>query len=511
MSVMGDRRPRQVVPRWRPWRVTARLGLAEPGAKTTGPRTPPTVALERRRREWLENHDVPHAADVVGTAFGMGLGERARDAAEFILGVRTGVPRPLELLALKIVDGDSSPLGSPLDVDRFGRYRRVQRLKRRLRDWPHDALARIDLAREYTILGQRSKACGPIRTALLLAPTSSFVVRSAARFFLNYGDPERALSVVHSAPGLRRDPWLLAAELAVAGAAGRTSRFTKAARSMIRHGDFAPKHISELAGAFATMELKSGKRRSARKFFSTALEVPTENTLAQAEWACRELPELDAEIVSRVSDRSYEARARVSLGRGEWSTIVNSAKLWRLDEPFATRAAHFGSFAALTVVEDIPQALEFANFGLSTKPRDLLLLNNKAVALALVGRATEAAQTLGRIETLQSADDVPRAVHLATTGLVQFRLGHPDTGRQLYQRAVEIAKRSRNLLEETLALLFQAREEARWDLQKAQKLLAAAEAAIPGLNRRDEIITQRMLTIVSRAHSEGETGIVTGE
>ena len=273
---------------------------------------------------------------------------------------------------------------------------------------------------------------------------------------------------------------------------------------MIRRGDFAPKHISELAGALATMELGSGKKRSARKFFSTALEEPTENTLAQAEWTRSELPELDVEIFSRVSDRSYEARARVSLGRGEWSTIIESAKLWRLDEPFATRAACFGSFAALTVVEDVPQALEFANSGLSTKPRDLALLNNKVVALALVDRATEATEILARIEALESAENLARTVHLATTGLVQFRLGRPVTGRQFYERAIEVARRSRNLLEETLALLFQAREEARFDLQKGQKLLAAAEVVIPRLNRRDESIAQRMLTIVSHAHQKVE-------
>ena len=320
---------------------------------------------------------MPHAADMISTAFGMGLGERARDAAEFILRVGTGVPRPLGRLARRIVHGDPAPPVSPIDVDRLVRHQRIQKLKRRLRDWPHDALARIDLAREYTILGQRSSALGPISTALVLAPTSSFVVRSAARFFLNYGDPERALSVVRGAPRLLRDPWLLAAEIAVASAAGRTSRFTKAARSMIHRGDFAPKHISELASALATMELESGKRRSARKFFSTALEAPTENTLAQAEWVCSELRELDLEISSRVFDRSYEARARVSLGQGEWSAIVGSAKLWRLDEPFATRSAHFGSSAALTVVEDFEEALEFARFGLLTKPRDLLLLNKQ--------------------------------------------------------------------------------------------------------------------------------------
>ena len=293
MSIADRRKRRQVVPRWRPWWVTARLGLAETGASVRSIGNPNTTTIDRRREEWLENHDLPHAADLISTAFGMGLGERAQDAAEFVLEAKRRLPQPLLLLAKIIVDGDADLPASPVDIDHAGRHVRINSLKGRLKNWPHDAIARIDLAREYATLGQRSKALKPISVALALAPHNPFVIRSAARFFLNHGEPERALAVVRRTPRVLSDPWLLAAEIATASAAETSSRHVRLARSIINSGLFAPRHVSELASALATVDLESGNRRSARKLFAVALQNPTENSVAQAQWASSTSQDLD--------------------------------------------------------------------------------------------------------------------------------------------------------------------------------------------------------------------------
>lgn len=496
MSFADGRRRRQVVPRWRPWWVTARLGLADTSATSRKVGTPDATTIDRRREEWLENRDVRHAADLISTAFGMGLGERARDAAEFVLETETSVPRPLLVLAKTIVNGDAPLPPSPIDIDHAGRYVRIHKLKSRLKNWPHDAIAYIDIAREYTILGQRRMALKPVSVALALAPHSPFVVRSAARFFLNCGDTERALAVVRRTPHVSSDPWLLAAEIAIASAAETSSRFVRSARSMIDRGRFAPKHVSELASALATVELESGNRRGARKLFAAALQHPTENAVAQAEWVSSEIQELDLEICE-LAPRSYEARALICLGEGAWGEAVESAKLWRLDEPFATRSAYFGSWTASVVSNDFLTALQFAEFGLSTKPDDVLLLNNKAVALALLNRPIEAASTLGKTDVVR-ASERSEATYLATLGLVEYRSGRPEPGRVLYQRARDAAKKSRNAREEAWTMLFQAREEQRFDRQRAHGLLVEARAAIHGLKRREALVAERLLEIVSQ-------------
>ena len=472
------------------------------------PPTPDTTSLLRRRHEWLEQRDLAHAADLIGTAFGMGLGDQARDAAEFVLEWEAAAPAALVALAGKVVHGDSPLSDAPIDIDHVQRHVRIGKLKRHIRDWPTDAIAYIDLAREYTILGQRPQALRPINIALSLAPHNRFVVRSAARYFLNCGDPEQAMAVVRRTPRVSRDPWLLAAEVAISSAWQTASRHIKSARSMVDRRGLAPKEISELAGALGTLETEAGNRRWARRLFTTALEDPTENTLAQAEWVSTEIQDLGLGIHEKAIDRSYEASALISLGEGQWETALQHARLWHLDEPFAARSAYFGSWTASVVAEDFSSALQFADFGLATKPDDLLLLNNKAVALALLNRAAEAVKYLDKIDASKAAER-SEATYLATRGLVDFRLGQPESGRALYKEARETAKRGKNAREEVWTLLFQAREEKRFDGATSQRLLTSAAREIPRLRARERLVAERLLEIVA-APSNAANGLGTG-
>src|SRR5439155_17862893 len=101
-----------------------------------------------------------------------------------------------------------------------------------------------------------------------------------------------------------------------------------------------------------------------------------------------------------------------------------------------------------SVVRDDPElALQFANLGLSTKPKDTLLLNNKAVALALLGRPQEARETIQLIQRPDLKDGM-EATYIATQGMIEYRLGNPEIGRILYEEAREVTRRQRNIREE---------------------------------------------------------------
>src|SRR5215471_11446466 len=168
MSFADGRRRRQVVPRWRPWWVTARLGLADARESVREIAKPDTRTIDHRLADWAEHPDTFHAGDLISTAFGMGCGDRARDVAEAVLKSQTQLPAPLRLLAERIVNGEKPLPPAPLEIGAIDRRARIHQLKRRLRAWPSDALAQMDLAREYTVLGQRSKAIRPVTTALAI-------------------------------------------------------------------------------------------------------------------------------------------------------------------------------------------------------------------------------------------------------------------------------------------------------------------------------------------------------
>jgi len=109
-------------------------------------------------------------------------------------------------------------------------------------------------------------------------------LRSAACYYTVTGDPERANALLNQSARTPIDPWLAAAEIATATAAFRDSKVAKRAWNSVVHGDFHPTHVSELASAVGTLELKHGNEKRSKKLFRTSLENPNENAVAQAQW-----------------------------------------------------------------------------------------------------------------------------------------------------------------------------------------------------------------------------------
>ena len=66
------------------------------------------------------------------------------------------------------------------------------------------------------------------------------------------------------------------------------------------------------------------------------------------------------------------------------------------------------------------------------------MLNNRAVALAYSGEIASAIDTFNSISSIGGAFH-PQFVHTATAGLLNFRAGFVDEGREHYRRARDLA------------------------------------------------------------------------
>lgn len=237
---------------------------------------------------------------------------------------------------------------------------------------------------------------------------------------------------------------------------------------MLSSGGFQPVHLSELSAAMGTLELENGNRRSGHKLFREALVDPTENAIAQAEWAARRDSSLQILPGGVNTPCTYEATAWRELAHMEWESALRSSWLWFRDEPFASRAAEFGSWVAAVTIGSDGESARFAEAGLRTHPKNPLLLNNLAVALATMDQADEARAVFDQIPDSEAKSDV---TYLATKGLILYRSGDPETGRTLYREALEEARRRRDKKREVWALLHFAREEFRFDRLSGNKLL----------------------------------------
>ena len=230
--------------------------------------------LASKVRDWSNNKDIPHAADLVSAAFVLRRYQDAREAAEFLVTQRKHVPTTIKSLADQIIDpltdDERVSVSNEIEiVDPEQIQKRIHALRRRLRDEPRNTVAYVGpCSLFYTLLDQSDRAKRAIEMALKLDPQNRFVLRSATRFFVHINRAEVAHQILRRSDASKSDPWLMAAEIAVSSAAGGSPRFAKIGHRIIADDHFKPSELTELASAIATLELENGKARDARKLFA---------------------------------------------------------------------------------------------------------------------------------------------------------------------------------------------------------------------------------------------------
>lgn len=482
---------REVVPRWRSFRATldrrelAPLRLQPPLARPSRHE----LEVDLRLREWRDHGTPSYAADLLGAAMMLGDETILREAATALraagMQVRP-VGRSVAELTLSELDSKSDDVGAALarEDSAFARAS-ISQLRHSLRREQRNAIAWAELARFHAIVGNRLSSRRAMHVAIDLAPHSRFVLRSAGRLSVHLEDPEWGAALLRESPRTMVDPWLTSAEISIAARTERPSRLTRLAREMLESSRFSHHDTTELAAALATREMDHSRRR-ARRLFEQALIDPTENVVAQVVWASRELNWADGELEPFISESS-EARARTSAMEGDGKGAVSASWDWFRDEQFAVEPPTFGSYHA-SVDEDYEEGLALALEGLKANPSDSTLLNNAAFCLASMGRVQEAHEIFARIKIATLESDDERATFFATRGLIAYRSGSVDAGRESYRAAVATTKEPSI---RALAAIMSAREEIRAGTplgfaaaERARKLQEEAERS-GGLVARD--------------------------
>lgn len=453
---------RQVIPRWRSYEATVSTGeLAPLQVGVERPWVRNTSGRDQLEFDFGQRPERAVASDLVGSALLLGRTATSIEAAQLLLD--EAEPSSLAAQAAgRLLDKKTSAAQG--DAEALGRQRR------RLRLDPRDAVRWADLARLHTIAGQDKEALRAISVALSLAPADRYVLRSASRLSVHQGDFERAHLVLSNAASTPGDPWLLAAEIAAAAVSDRRSRFLRVARRVVASGTFSSFATSELASALATLEVKAGGDRSARKLFRVALEEPSDNSIAQAQWARGHLGHFEIDERHLQARTSWEARAYSASRAGSWEHAVAESWDWHYDQPFASRPAQFGSYQA-SLGQNYEAGVKLARAGLRANPDEFLLNNNLAFCLASAGHVVAAERALGRISE-QSLSRHDRATYLATRGLVHYRRGRLIEGRRSYESSISLGtdRFSRNL-----ARVMLAREELLAHLPGAGQILETVE------------------------------------
>lgn len=466
---------RRVVPRWRPARAPSSLDEQASGV-TVSPDDSELRGLIRdfraRPTPWL-------AADLLSASLPLAsLPDEAFSAAELLLqtddeelSLARALSRGVMTIPLVGIEPDDS--FEHLKKAKSTARQRVRKLKTRLARDPRNAIRWTDLALAYANLGEVAKARRSIETALALTPSNRFVVRSATRFFVHTNRLGDAIAVLENSGRFQTDPWLLAAHMAVRQVAGKPIQHVNRARDLMADSNNSDFSLSELRGAIATEEVKSGRAKSATTLMRQALQDPTDNAVAQAAWGIdKGFGQLEARALQ--TPLSFEARTIQHSLNNEWDEAFASAQMWMKDEPFSVRAFDSASYIAACGLMQFDYAAEIAAAGLQVNPNNYVLANNGAFALANAGRLEEASALLEKYRSYPSEDQ--RWTMTATSGLLSFRKGDPITGRALYDLAWR-GLASSNKGSAALCLVMWAREEILANTDNAAAVLERARVA----------------------------------
>ena len=490
---------RKIIPRWRDSAVAATTGELKPLSKPIIVECSSSEELTDRIGDWKENQSLAFASDLIsaGVVLGVEGNEEVSLAADYIRSLGFGAPTSALSLARFVSEGTHDDIQPPIDlrdedVLQTGSRSQIQELKHRVRNYPRNALAWVDMARHYTTLGAYDQAIHSIDVGLMLAPDSRFVLRSASRLYVHLGQSDRAYDILHRSPATRNDPWLRAAEIAVAELANKAPPRWGQAKKLLRNTDVDTAHISELATAIATVELTAGSGKSARRHFDLGLENPTENAVAQAHWATEHIKGISLNEDHLLLPRTFEARATGYFAQLDFEKCVEECAKWSDDEPFSSRPLEIAIFASIVGLENFSAAIRFARLGLISNPNNFALRNNLCVALAEAGYIDSAKEEYDVIKA-PSEDAWEKTYWLATRGLIAFKECKKLEGREWYKQAVAFAQtRSQSRLE-SLALLHWACEEL-----KAGDAFKADEIAERAVNTTADLYSTVMTIVVDK-------------
>lgn len=486
--------PRRVVPRWRSSWVAATTPEARANKQGNASDLSSTVRLAET--EFRANSSVPIASELMFVASQAGNSKLAQEAARSILAKKNDISTfSLIRSAQRVLSGnvEDSQTKTNNEFVRLGRKLLLQNY--------NNPILLTDVAHALTANGQSGSAERFIRSALHFAPSNRFVLRSAVRYYLHVGQKDYAHNLLLKSPLLRGDPWIQASEIAVSSVLGKTSKFVKGVDRLLQEAPVLALNFSELGSAIATVHLNSGSDKKAKKLFAKSLINPNDNTVAQAEWAARRLGLVVTEQALKVP-LSFEANSTHSYRLLEIENSIQQAMQWLDDEPFSSRPIGWLGYLH-SINDEFEKAAEYhqrlVQLESQASTSDLLNLNFSRIES---GSVEDAAFQL--IELSRAADIGAHSAHMfANAGALSYATGDQESGRKLYQRAIDAAKTRSEANTEALVRAFFARAAVKYgDPRRDAILEEATKHSTLNTNPGATHVLRRLVDTTRRAELE---------
>jgi len=407
-----------VVPKWLEYSTAIKKGeLIVPRATPFEINNATKESIQNDLTEFKTNPTPQIACRLMGAGIVIGDKELSHDMAAFI--AKSGVDSFSIKLADKVLHATDVKSLSQIDV-------RISDLKKWVSEYPHSAIAWIEISRLYAIKGQDEKAKRAAIVALQLAPYDRYVVRCAVRLFLHISEIDLAWYCISRASKHHFDPWIKATEVNVALISkNKIPDINKYIKQELSGDQLF--HYSELLESSGYLELNSGNDRKAKKQLRLAWLKPSENVITHAEWLIRNKIPGMRESVELEFNRSYEASTWVNYSNLKLEAALEAARGWELEEPYSKYPFLVGSSIACNA-GDPEMGVKILKRGLQANLNDKTIYNNLCYSLLRAGHVEEASEYIDKLKKEMASDLFCRA----TVGLYEFKTKNVAEGRKAY-------------------------------------------------------------------------------
>lgn len=476
MTVRSPDNNRRLLPRWRTLIRSVELGELKSPLVCNSLHQPKKGApiIDHIISDWHKKNSIENAAELVSAGIIIGINPIVSEAARYLIDNKREIA-PAILQAAKIVLGDIKDIHhlehnlSSSIQNQVKEHLQISILKNRLRSYPLDSISWIELARLYTILGQKKSAMKAINIAVSLAPDNRFVLRAAARFFVHSHEPDQGLYLIRKSTLTKHDPWLQATEISISAVSGLKSSYMKSASRFMKKEKWSPWDTAELYGAAATTISIDGNFQQAKKLMKLSTRDPNENALTQAQWASIRGWASPINPDRLTSQSAPEAVAISARENRNWNLTIDACWKWNEMEPTSSRPLFLGSFVALVALEDGVNGLKFMEKADVLIPKNVSVYNNLAVSAAYSGDVVTANQYFNKLNSIHGdLDTIP--TYKATKGLLCYRSGDISSGRKNYIDAINLSRKRKDIDLTLLVLWHMFREESKYGTRDLEVL-----------------------------------------
>ncbi|MCK4359096.1 MAG: hypothetical protein KAW92_10235 [Candidatus Cloacimonetes bacterium] len=465
-----------VIPKW------LEFSKASKSLSLSIPRKNPFIISKKTKKklynDYTEFKKFPSAhvaTDLMGSAIVIDKIELAKEIAKYVIKCKN-LKKPTLDLAYKILNPNDKNKKVNLELEI-----QIAEIKKKINKYPKNAIYWIDIGRLYTIKGQWNQAEKAIVIALNLSPTDRYIVRCGVRFFLHIKKYDFAWFYLNKATSNSSDPWLKATELNVSFLVKKKIKNLKRLNTNLISYDKLF-HYSELIESFGMLEVFSGNNKKAKNNFKLAWSNPSENVITHGEWVIRNLFPNLLQSSNLNFEESLEAQSWRQYFELNLSKAIQYVKEWELEEPYSTNPFLLGSSIAISADNPI-ESINFINRGLDSNPDDFLLLNNKCFALIKAGKINDAQKLSNKYPKYLENDN--KVFFLATKGLLEFKKGNINQGRELYQESIQLCKKNNYTKLYVKAYLNLALAEAESVTKKSKETIEIALKLSKNINEPD--------------------------